>query len=498
MRSAGRIGILLCALVAVIEATAQNAVEKDAYKAALNQSDPPARIQALERFVHAYETSPLLPDALAMLVWEYSKTGPQWQSARWAKELTKFQPDNALAMAALSREATTQSSEPPLDLALRGLRSVEQLRRPDGIDDKEFYDLVRETRAQLNFTAGQAYLVREDFITARKYLKEAVALFPNNGQYAYAAALAHLQGQEPDGQRGYWLLARAVVLSQGTPQGEPIAKFARERYKLEGGDDARWNQFLAVANAGAPPLEPKAPEVAAARSGEKVVRTVPKAKPAPVETARVDAEPLDVPPLPKRPEETPVVAEPTGPKAPPQRKGAPVSLGILIASRVATRENRTTVIYALSDMVRRLREDDEAFIVSMGTDVGFEQDLTWNYELLERAMERITPHEGTSLMDAVAFGAGHLARIAKNQNRVLLVVSDAVDEPITTSQLPSDLKVSGARVLGIGIGMSSGNGGATLQRLAKDTGGKALFVSDASRFREAARSVATDLGMSLP
>ena len=487
-------------------AFAQTPVERDAYRAAVEQSDATARIRALELFVHAYETSPMLPDALAMLIWEYSRTGPQWQSARWAKELTRFQPDNALAMAALSRDPA--DGESALSLARRGLRTVEQIRRPEGMDDKTYYDLVREVRAQLNFTAGHAYLARHDFITARKYLKEAVALFPNNGRYAYDAALAHLQGQKPDAQRGYWLLARAVVLSNGTPEGEAIAKFARERYKFEGGDDARWNQFLAVANAGAPPLEPKETERAVVQAAEQVakpevkpaIKPEPKAQPketAPVETARVDAEPVDIPPVPKPREEVPAVEAPTGPKAPPPRKGAPVSLGILIASRIATKEYRVNVIYALSDMVRRLREDDEAFIVSMGSDVGFEQDLTWNYELLERAMERIQPREGTSLMEAVAFGAGHLARVAKNYNRVLLVISDQADAG-AAGQLPGDLKVSGAKVLGIGIGISSANGGAALQRLAQSTGGKAMFVPDASRFREAARNVARDLGMSLP
>jgi hypothetical protein len=499
----------MCLLGAVLHTTvAQTAAEREAYRAAVEQSDATARIRALETFVHAYETSPLLPDALAMLTWEYSRTGPQWQSARWAKELTRFQPDNAVAMAALSREP--EAGESALSLARRGLRSVEQIRRPQGMDDKDFYDMVREVRGQLNFTAGHAYLARQDFITARKYLKEAVALFPNNGRYAYDAALAHLQGQNPDAQRGYWLLARAVVLSHGTPEGEAIAKFARERYKFEGGDDARWNQFLAVANAGAPPLEPKETERAAVLTAEQVARSKPgakqEAKPetkapqpsGPVETARVDAEPIDIPPVPKASEEaTPEIEAPAGPKAPPQRKGAPVSLGILIASRIATKEYRVNVIFALSDMVRRLREDDEAFIVSMGSDVGFEQDLTWNYELLERAMERIQPHEGTSLMEAVAFGAGHLARVAKNRNRVLLVISDRADVG-AVGQLPGDLKVSGAKVLGIGIGMSSASGGASLERLAQGTGGKALFVPDASRFRDAARNVARDLGMSLP
>ena len=39
-------------------------------------------------------------------------------------------------------------------------------------------------------------------------------------------------------------------------------------------------------------------------------------------------------------------------------------------------------------------------------------------------MESIKPEKGAVLDDAIAFAAGHLARIAKYPNRVLLVISD--------------------------------------------------------------------------
>ena len=83
--------------------------------------------------------------------------------------------------------------------------------------------------------------------------------------------------------------------------------------------------------------------------------------------------------------------------------------------------------YALSDLVRHLRQDDEVFVVGFGKDLEFEQDLTRNDKLLEEAIANIKPQSGAALLDAVAFAAGHLDRIAKNRSRVLLVISDGHD-----------------------------------------------------------------------
>jgi hypothetical protein len=148
-------------------------------------------------------------------------------------------------------------------------------------------------------------------------------------------------------------------------------------------------------------------------------------------------------------------------------------------------------------MLRRLRDNDEAFVVSYGRGVGMEQDLTWNYDLLEKAMDRIDPNPGAQLFDAVGFSAGHLARVAKNPDRVLLVISDGTSDLSTVSslELDSELRSSAARVYCIGIGVNGTEDRWRLQNLAARYGGEARFVPDPSGFRSAVHAIAANLGI---
>lgn len=177
-----------------------------------------------------------------------------------------------------------------------------------------------------------------------------------------------------------------------------------------------------------------------------------------------------------------------------------MSLGLLIEADVATEENRSAVIYALVDMVRHLREADEAFILSFGQELQFKQDLTQNYDLLEEAMGTITPDGGAALLDAVGFASGHLGRIAKHRNRVLLVISDGQDFGSRTPgyEVTSQIDQSGVRIYCIGVGAMDSGGRSRLDQLASRTGGRATFVPNPLHFRAAARQVAAGLGLDFP
>jgi hypothetical protein len=94
--------------------------------------------------------------------------------------------------------------------------------------------------------------------------------------------------------------------------------------------------------------------------------------------------------------------------------------------RLPTRKGtRDAIIHSLTDLERRLHgPDDEAFILSFNHNVLFVQDLTGDAQQEEQAMAAIRPHAGKALLDAAGFAAGHLRRISKNDNRVLLLISD--------------------------------------------------------------------------
>ena len=222
---------------------------------------------------------------------------------------------------------------------------------------------------------------------------------------------------------------------------------------------------------------------------------VASASPAPTRTGSREAR-REVPPLPPMANTGPPIIRPK----PPMRvfsSDAPISMGILIETATTSSEARANVINALTDMVRRLRPKDEAFLVSFSNEVVFEQDLTNSSKSLEEAMDRIKPMPGTALFDAVAFASGHLKRIAANQNRVLLVISDGSNNTNTISplELSGEITVSGVKIFCIGMQASTAENQQRLRALANATGGQAVFLGGANEFRGAAREVAAQLGI---
>ncbi len=190
------------------------------------------------------------------------------------------------------------------------------------------------------------------------------------------------------------------------------------------------------------------------------------------------------------------------PPRPPKHitPGSPVSVGVLIQASLANPADRKPVVYTLSDLIRHLREKDEAFIMSFSRGVVFQEDLTSNSKLLENAMDEITPTPGAAMYDAVTFAAGHLDRVARNANRILLVIAAEGDRDSTVSplELSSEINLSGVTVYCIGVGVASSADQNRLEALATATGGQAIFIPDLSRFRDATRTIAQGLGLSFP
>jgi hypothetical protein len=503
-------------------------------------------------------------DDLMPAIWERLQQGRSKEVVAHSRHLLHEDLDNALALATLVDAHAWASDETPLELGERGLRSAGTLRLPRGMSEEDYLTMMKRVRLILNAAVGKAYMEKNDPVAARRYLKEAVALAPGDAQSAYLAARAYLEGAKPDSQIGYWLLARSVVLTQGTPAGDRIAKYAWQQFWGAGGSEQGWRDYLAVAAAGAPKVrneqsteiaqaKPLAPDMAKAQpsgntasaalavqtgatpTGKAAAPTTPSTpatlgasasssrpsstatststqpstpRPATIASNRSSRDQQSLPQSESsQPPERPTLAESTAPRFPSPNvsrpklsREAPISLGVLIEASIASRENRAKVVYALSDLLHNLRENDEAFIVAYGRNVGIEQDLTWNYDLLEKAMESIDARPGAALLDAVAFSTGHLARVAQNPNRVLLVISDGTNEVGKDNPLEhqAEIRASGARIYCIGIGVPGNGERNRLQEIAEMGGGQATFVDDPRGFRNAARTIAANLGIDFP
>ncbi|HEX3093755.1 MAG TPA: VWA domain-containing protein [Candidatus Angelobacter sp.] len=501
-----------------------------AYADAIKQSTISDRITAMDKYLALAGNSRLKVDALEFLVWDHLRLGHQAQSAQRARELLAISPGNPIAIAVLSQDAPSapqgRAAVQNQVATLTAVRSgVDHMIKPEGMLDRNFQMLQQQVAIMLNGAIGMAYLALQDYPRARPALEQAVASDPNNPQWVYGMGLALLNGKERDQYRGYWYLARAANLTGGTAQGQEIARYARETYHKDGGKDPGWDRFLASAAALDAPPSPdtgrpmpasnavvasnrSAPSNGNSRTGTPAEATRSARNDVPGTTTTSSAhsgrnkkvtigfeDTLRGPPT--SPE--PVASAPANrPRvmAPPSEA---VSLGILIETSLLTNRNRPAIIATLKDIVRNLRSNDEACILVFSNQLDFEQDLTADDKLLEEAISQIRPKQGKALLSGIAFAAGHLKRIGRNSNRILLVISDGRDTQSATSDtLAFRSQVTGVRIDCLGLEADGVNERALLERVAAYSGGKASFASDSGQFRTAALQITRNMGIAVP
>jgi tetratricopeptide (TPR) repeat protein len=545
--------LLVLVLSATLSAQSINSEQSD-YQAAAAKAQPSERLKALEGFLAAHPQSALKLDALELLVWNSRTAGSLADLEHWTAQLLSASAANPLAAAVIiDSSLPIGNPQPPADRAKQAIGALDHFDRPEGFSHDDFSAMKNFVVATLNGVVGYSYFEQKDFAAARPYLRKAVDLLPNNAQFTYTLALSDLQGEKPDQAEGFKYLARSVNLTKGTPAGDSLAQFARQKYHDANGTDADWNKYLANTFVPPPPVAEPAPAVGASAASPGTTAPA-RSNPTPSTTAGAASSSTAVPsrtasasqpvaavgPSPRptastatsaatpaanattataghpvatpakaakevamaTPPPPPPAAEPTYRVMPPRHipelsKGAPVSVGLLIQSALAQKQTRQSIVFSLTDMIRRFRQNDEAFVMSFSKGLVFHEDLTSNDKALESAMDSIAPAAGAAVYDAVTFAAGHLNRIARNKNRVLVVISGEGDRNsgVSPLELSSELNVSGVRIYCIGLNVYSQSDQARLQQLASYTGGRAFFLSGPDGIRAALQSISSDLGI---
>jgi len=474
--------LLIFSFATLSSGYSQSAV--DSYTSAVRQTRIDNRMAAMEQFLAANPNSNLRRDALEVLVWDALESGHRDRAQAHAEELLQVDSQNALALGVIAETEAETRGRTDRKVALQafrmakdGIRSYPSLRHPEGMSEGEFMLLQRQLVAILDGEAGLGYLADKDYDTARNYLRSSVGIRPLDPRYLYGLALALIDGKNPNVLEGYIYLARVVNLTRGSAAGAQIAEFAQHKFEKAGGSDAGWNQYLAAA------VVPGMPAQSLPQSTPEPATTVASAAPASGPEDRSEA-----------PSEIPAPAF----KREYVARNEPVSMGILLQTEHLNKENRKQILDALTDMVRHLRNDDEVFIMAYGKKLDFEQDLTGNPKLLEDAMNQIKPEAGSALLDAVAFAAGHLERIATNKNRLLLVISDGRNSPSKNNPLALSQKLNTVRVDCIGLDVDGDAGRRQLESLAAYSGGQVTFANDTSQLRNAAVQMAEGIGIEFP
>ena len=505
---------LFLAAAALACAQTADTRELEAYLHAVTRPDASGRTSALRDFLTSWPNSSLRQDAVLWLAWG-THDSDRAVAAGYARDALRFDPTNVLATAVVLDAQPPKSPDALYDQAQKAIATLPTMRAPAGMGSGEFYRVQTQVTAILCAAVGNVERERKDYPSAREYLRRAATLAPDDARYAYALGLADLSGKDQNASEGYFELARAVDLARGSAAAQQIDAYARKRYQDEGGRPGDWDRFLLAANATSATPAPNAgstlaasPPPAAGQPSRTIAAAPAKPQPSTPEAAVVATKPLprasDLPAA--KVKDLAVEAGLPGPDAAhrtPFRPGAPLSLGILIEASLADKSHRKAIENALGDLVRHLTANPqgEAFVLSFGKDVVFNEDLTGDYKALEKAMDRIRPNQGAALIDAVTIAAFQLNRVShEGNNRVLLVVSDGRNLAGRMSPLEAapQLAAGNVRVYCIGVGALSGDGSRRLQTLASSTGGDATFISDASQFRRATQQMAAKFGVEFP
>jgi len=182
-----------------------------------------------------------------------------------------------------------------------------------------------------------------------------------------------------------------------------------------------------------------------------------------------------------------------------KREDIPVSIGIVVDNSGSMRTKRAAVTKAVLNLIQASNPQDEVFVVNFNDDPYLDQDFTNKLSPLREALDRVDSRGGTALYDAVIASADHLAKGAKKEKKVLLVVTDGVDNESRESLESAIRKVqddNGPTIYTIGIlGDEPGIKRAkrALQSLSDQTCGVAFFPKDLMEVDEISQEVARDI-----
>lgn len=236
--------------------------EYNAYMSAMQQTDPNAKISALEAFLTQYPNSVVKVDAQELLLAAYQQAGNEAKTIETAQKLLQGNPNNvrALAILAYSFRAkalaggtdAAQNLAQAKDYGQKGLTAIESFAKPQGMSDADFDKLKGQMTLIFQAAVGHGAFQEKDYATAIKNLKPAADASPTDFSLVYPLALAYLQSTPPDYINGVWYASRASVIAPAQFKAQ-IQKYAESQYdKYHGGDDG-WTDVLAQAQANPTP-----------------------------------------------------------------------------------------------------------------------------------------------------------------------------------------------------------------------------------------------------
>jgi VWFA-related protein len=198
-------------------------------------------------------------------------------------------------------------------------------------------------------------------------------------------------------------------------------------------------------------------------------------------------------------------------------EGSPATVGVLVDTSGSMTPKLPQARAAIEQFVKTLDPEDDVFLFAFSSKVFLLEPLTKDHQAVIRRLPLLHAYGQTALFDAVKEGIS-MAQQSHNQRKVLLVITDGMDNASTShaDEVVQAAKSSGVLVYSIGIGDPNAPRGTnvamgpfiiggddvehvdavTLSRLASANGSKSYIiqkVGDGAALKKACEEIEADL-----
>ena len=181
------------------------------------------------------------------------------------------------------------------------------------------------------------------------------------------------------------------------------------------------------------------------------------------------------------------------------RENAPISVGIVVDLSGSMADKIVKARIAINQFLENLESNDEALLVTFADRPELRSSFTSDISPIRSLLPTITAGGGTALFDAVAM-ALHEMRGARNERRVLMVISDGGDNSSRFSERElravaqeSDVQIDSIGIHDHPVRMEEIHGPWILDDLAEMTGGQHYMAKNVTDLPDLAARISLSL-----
>lgn len=214
--------------------------EYNAEQACAGEKVPAAQIKCLDDFAAKYPNSALLVYVYPMYIADYNGLKNPQKVMEYSDKLValgdkaeavvRYQAlyARALAYASLSPADQTAGAAKAREAALQGLKTLDELKKPDNVSDADFAKQKQQPTILFNYTAGNASMLAKDYPGAVGSFKAVLALDPNDLGTNYNLGRVYMAMTPPQQMDAFWYFAKSVTSKGATQaQADKIKKYLK-------------------------------------------------------------------------------------------------------------------------------------------------------------------------------------------------------------------------------------------------------------------------------